>query len=277
MNRHAWREVRRQLGESGAAGLVAVLLVMVSTALGGLLVAVHRWVKSELLPGDRPAAVVATLRNRDAARDLELAFTKRFPQIEVTFAKPQDVRNQLSGWFPELSAVILGLKEDAFPMLLQAQAPARLEAQVTEWLAGRPEVGLVESSRSWQRRMEGVVTRLLVGGYVLASVMLLGCCVVVVLVVRLLVLLHADEIAIMRLIGAHEAAIRVPYLASGAILGLLGGALGVGLLVGATIFLGTIAPGIAMPPSSLGALPAVGALAGGLGAALGLAALPQEP
>jgi hypothetical protein len=32
VNRHSWREVKRQLRESGPAGLVAIVLVMVASA-----------------------------------------------------------------------------------------------------------------------------------------------------------------------------------------------------------------------------------------------------
>jgi cell division protein FtsX len=112
---------------------------------------------------------------------------------------------------------------------------------------------------------------------VLALTLLIGCCAVVLLVVRLLVLNHADEIAIMRLIGAHERDIRRPYLVCGSLLGLGGGVLGAGLLLGLQVTLRTVLPALSVDPSLLAALPLAGGAAAVVGAALGLASLPAEP
>ena len=53
MNRHAWREIRRQLKESGAAGFVAVVLVAVASAWGGVLWTAHD-LDRHRDPGGRP-------------------------------------------------------------------------------------------------------------------------------------------------------------------------------------------------------------------------------
>jgi len=277
VNRHSWREVKRQLRESGPAGLVAVVLVMVGSAWGGLLWTVHGWVHTELLAGDRQTTVVAVTRSEGEAATLREALRSRFPFVAAVSLTPRKVQEELAGWFPELSTVLLTLDERSFPPILQVDVAPGQEEAIASFLRSRPEVTLVESSRSWQARLEQAVSRFFLAGLVLALTLLVGCGAVVLLVVRLLVLNHADEIAIMRLIGAHEGDIRRPYLVSASILGFAGGLLGAMLLVGLEFALRTALPALAVEHWLLAALAPAGGLTAAAGAAFGLASLPREP
>ncbi len=277
MNRHAWREIKRQLRESGAAGIVAVVLVAVAGTWGGALWTAYRWVGRELLSRDRETSVVAVVRSPGEAAGLRAALAARYPSLVTTVLAPRNVQDELARWFPELGTVLLTLDEKSFPPLVQAAVPRGQEDDVAAWLHGRPEVTIVESSHDWQARLEQAVSRLLFAGFALATSLLVGCGVVVLLVVRLLVLTHADEIAIMRLIGAHEGDIRRPYLIAGSLLGLAGGALGVAALTALSATLRTAFPTLAPDPWLLPALPAAGAVVAVIGAALGIASLPKEP
>jgi len=277
MNRHAWREINRQVRESGAAGVVAVAMVAVASAWGGALWTVRDWVRSELLAGNRPATVVAIARGPAEAVALRDAVASKVPGARPVALGARKVQEELAGWFPELSTVLLTLDERSFPSIVEVEvAPAAAEGVVT-WLQARPEVTLVESSTAWQARLGRAISRFLFAGFALAVALLMGCGVVVLLVVRLLVLAHADEIAIMRLIGAHEGDIRRPYLMCGSLLGAVGGVVGTGVLVALAFSLQSVLPSIRPSGWVLGALPAGGALAGAVGAAIGLASLPREP
>jgi cell division transport system permease protein len=277
VNRHAWREVRRQLRESGAAGVVAVLLVMVAGAWGGVFWSLHGWVDRDLLARGRATTVVAVARGSAEAASLRQALSARYPGLTVVALSPRNVQEELARWFPELATVLLTLDEKNFPPILQADVAPAEESAVAAWLRARPEATLVESSRAWQARLEGAVSRVLVAGFVLAASLLVGCAVVVLLVVRLLVLAHADEIAIMRLIGAHEGDIRRPYLISGSLLGAAGGAMGAVALEGLQVALHGALPGLTVASWLLAALPVAGAATAAAGAAIGLASLPKEP
>lgn len=272
---HLGREVRRQLRESGPTGLVALLLVAVATTWGGVLWAVRGWVTKELLDQDRPATVVAALRSPADRGDLERALASRPTRVAVTVTTPAETKSLLSSWFPELSAALLGLDDESFPTLFQVEVQATDAGAVAEWLRHRPEVTMVENSRDWQGRVERTLAGVMVVGFGLAAALLVGCGVVVLLVVRLLVLEHRDEIAIMRLIGARESDIRLPYLACGSLLGLGGGALGVLILLGLSAAL-LPGPGWNGVWASV-VVPLIGAAVGALGAGLGLASLPVEP
>jgi cell division protein FtsX len=277
VNRHSWREVKRQLRESGPAGLVAIVLVMVASAWGGVLWSVRQWVQAELLARGRQTTVVAVARGQAEAATLSEAFQGRFPTLASVSLTPRKVQEELASWFPELSTLLLTLDERSFPSIVQVEVAPDQEEAVASFLRSRPEVTLVESSRGWQARLEQAVSRFFFAGFVLALTLLIGCCAVVLLVVRLLVLNHADEIAIMRLIGAHERDIRRPYLVCGSLLGAAGGVLGAGLLLALELVLRPTLPTLAIENWVLGALPPAGGLTAAVGAALGLASLPREP
>lgn len=275
--RHSVREVRRQLRESGGTGVVAVLLVAVATTWGGALWFVRGWVTDTLLAHGRPASVVAATRSGNAAEAVRHALIVAYPEATASVSQPGATKEELARWFPELSGVLLGLDDASFPALVHVEVAVANAAAVTGWLRSRSEVTLVENSRDWQGRLEKALSGVLLVGFSLTLALLLGCGVVVLLVVRLLVLEHSDEIAIMRLIGARERDIRLPYFACGSLLGLGGGVLGVAALVSIALFLSSkgVASGLATPV--LGVVPFLGAAVGALGAALGLASLPEEP
>lgn len=278
MNRHTTRELRRQLKESGGVGLVAVLLVAVSTTWGGGVLAARKWLKQEILAHGRDASVVAALRSAESAEALRTAFVAAFPDVPESLLPPRAVQQQLGQWFPDLASMLNGLPEASFPPLLQARPPASKEARVGAWLAARGEVTVVESSRTWQQQVGEISGKLVWLASLSTVVLLSGCCVVVLLVIRLLVLSHEDEIAIMRLIGAHEGAIRLPYLASGVTFGVVGGAVGSALLEVMSLLVRPVLPtvaGLSLGPLLI--LPLAGGLVGLVGAAIGLASLPTEP
>ena len=277
MNRHSWSEVKRQLREAGPAGLVAVVLVTVASAWGGVLWSVREWVRVELLARDQQAMVVAVARSAAEATTLIEALHARFPSLATVSLTPREVQEELASWFPELSTLLLTLDERSFPPIVQVQVTPDQEEGLATFLRARPEVSLAESSRGWQVRLEQAVSRFLFAGLVLALTLLVGCWAVVLLVVRLLVLTHADEIAIMRLIGAHEGDIRRPYLISGSLIGAAGGVLGAALLLSLHLALRTALPALAINGWVLAALPPAGGLTATAGAALGLASLPREP
>ena len=276
MNRHGWREVTRQIRESGGAGVVAVMLVAVATSWGGVLWNVRAWVQHELLARRGTTQVVAVLSGSADSAGLLKAFRERFAGGSPVVVSPKDLRSELSVWFPELATVLQTLDDDSFPPLLQAKVQPDQGEVAAAWLRGRPEVTVVESSQQWQARLQHTLERVTVAGMVLASALLIGCGVVVLLVVRLLVMEHSDEISIMRLIGAHDREIRLPYLISGSVLGATGGTLGSTFLLVLAETVGRSLPALAISTATLVVLVALGGVSGALGAWLGLASLRDE-
>jgi cell division transport system permease protein len=277
VNRHLLREIARQLGESGGAGLVAVLMVLVATVLAGTLLAVRAWIVAELLSSDREATITVTVESPGTATALRGELTSRFPGIAATVMAPAAVRAELASWFPHIAGALSAVSSDSYPTLLVVHVARADEESLTAWLSQRPGVQLAVGSRFWREPLQRVLAGALAGGLALTITLLTGCGIVVLLVVRLMVLGHADEIEIMRLIGARERDIRVPYLVSGATLAGLGSGIGALMLLILSRVPAFGLPLFPLPMETLLVLAATGPLVGLAGALLGLAALPREP
>ena len=275
MNRHTVREVARQLRESGGRGVVAVALIAVAAAWAGALLLARSAVEQRLLRRDSPAVAVASLAAGAPSAGLVDALRARFPAARVRLREPAATRAELIGWFPELAGFFERLDEASFPALVEVEVEPGQADGVIGFLRARPEVVLAESSLAWQGDLERTLRRATVGGLAIALALLLGCGAVVLLAVRLLVLEHADEITIMRLIGARERDIRLPYLVCGSLFGLVGGAAGVAALAGGLALVDTGAATLPGPVAAV--IVGVSTAVGATGAALGLAALPREP
>jgi cell division transport system permease protein len=97
-------------------------------------------------------------------------------------------------------------------------------------LAKQPGVDDVQFDVDWIRRLRGIVALLQTAGGFLGFMLALGAAFTIANVVRLTILLHRDEIEILRLVGAPEFLIRGPFVGGGVFQGLLGGLLALGLL-----------------------------------------------
>lgn len=271
MRQHLWREVRRQLGEARGIGLVALLLLAVGGAWALLAVSALRWGQAGLARAARQTVVVAVLADGADFGALQETVRSRFPQARGRVLSPAEVAATLAAWGGA------GARQELVPALLSVVVGAEESEALRAFLTAQPAVAAVTSSQEWTgAATEGLGLALRLAA-VLASVLVLAFGALVVLAVRILVLSHADEIAIMRLIGAHEEDIRAPYLVAGAVLGLLGGLAAVGLgLAGRAVLAAWVSLPV-LPPGYLLGTVAAGALAGLAGAAVGVRSLPQEP
>ncbi len=277
VSRHLLREIVRQLRESGGSGVVAVVLVFVATLLAGTLMAVRSWVVTELLSTDQPATVTVTLPSAAVGNALGEELRASFPSADAVVLTPAEVRDQLASWFPEIAGALAAVPEDGFPSLLIVQLARRDEESLAAWLSQRSGGAPASGSRQWREPLQRALAGALAGGLALIFTLLVGCGIVVLLVVRLMVLAHADEIEIMRLIGAREREIRVPYLVSGATLAGLGSLAGIASLSLLARFSGFSLSAVHLPGDTVLILAVTGPVVGIVGALCGLAALPREP
>jgi len=183
-----------------------------------------------------------------------VAYILRGTPLESITVAAQDISA-----FPEVLAVDYVDEEQA---LAQAQAelvefrdayrdlrvnplPASFEIQLKEGFRGAAEVaavaervanfGFVEDvrfGREWIERLDqirniaGLVGLIIGVAFAAAAVVIIGT------TIRMAVLQRAREIMVMRLVGATNSFIRGPFLLEGALKGLLGGVLSIGLAYG---------------------------------------------
>lgn len=199
---------------------------------------------------------LVALNFRDALEDLAerveiVAFLMRGTPAESVTLAADDIAG-----FPEVESVSyvsedqalerarqeLGEFRDAFEDLATNPLPASLEIrmgpdfrsseavqQVADRLAGYAFIDDVRYGRDWLQRLDRIrrlatFVQLLIGGaFAAVAIAIIG------VTIRMTVLQRAEEIAIMRLVGATNGFIRGPFVLEGALKGLLGGILAVGL------------------------------------------------
>jgi cell division transport system permease protein len=97
-------------------------------------------------------------------------------------------------------------------------------------LASRTGVDDVQFDVEWVRRLRGIAALIALWGGAVGIFLVAGAVFTIANVVRLTILLHQDEIEILRLVGAPEFLIRGPFLLGGLAQGTLGGVLALGVL-----------------------------------------------
>lgn len=147
----------------------------------------------------------------------------------------EDARARFASSWKSLAAAAVSLPINPFPESLEldltkdAISSAALPGLLSN-LAAQKAVEEVQFDVEWIRRLRGIVAVVATGGIALGVLLAFGAAFTIANVVRLTILLHRDEIEILRLVGAPEILIRGPFLIGGLVQGFLGGAAAVGLL-----------------------------------------------
>ncbi|MBW3564495.1 MAG: permease-like cell division protein FtsX [Acidobacteria bacterium] len=152
-----------------------------------------------------------------------------------TFVSPEQASERFRESFPQLAALSAELDENPFPGSFEVVIPE-------EWIDSRgyyeqmaalqqqPGVDEVQLNWEWIARLRSLVRTIRVVGLVFGLALSIAAAFMIANVIRLTIVLYRQEIGIMRLVGATETMVRVPFLIEGLIQGLLGGALAVAIL-----------------------------------------------
>jgi cell division transport system permease protein len=167
---------------------------------------------------------------------------------------------------------------DAFVVELNATDPegaARLAAE----LAKLPKVATVQLDAAWLKRLDALLRIAAVTVGLLAVLLGVGMVAVTFNTIRLQIVTQRDAIRLTRLIGGTDAYIRRPYVYQGALIGLAGGLVALGMVAGSLHLLNVEVARLAatygsdfrltLPPhGELGAVLALAAALGWIGAFL---------
>ena len=200
----------------------------------------------------------------------------------VTVKSPQEGMDELSkmqGFSDSLHA----LDSNPLPYVLLVQPQDDISAdaanQLVDDLRNEPGVDMVQDSGTWRQRLDallGVGNRAV---FILAALFALAVLLVVGNTVRVDITSRADEIGVLKLIGASRAFVRRPYLYAGIWYGLFSGILAVALAIAiefaladpvarlSQVYEGKLQVG-GLPPWLLLAVPVAAAFLGWLGARL---------
>jgi cell division transport system permease protein len=204
------------------------------------------------------------------------------PDIEVIYVSPAKALERLRAQLGDLGGALDGLPANPLPPSVELTPRDSADARALAVRLSRlPGVVDVDYGREWLDRLEALGRAMGSFGAGGLLVVLTAALLVVVNTIRLAVYVRRDEIEIMKLVGATDTYVRMPFLLEGALQGIIGSLLALGGLLAAQKILlpraaaafafaaGAAAPKLATPQAVL--LVALGGLVGLCGSYLAVA------
>jgi cell division transport system permease protein len=160
------------------------------------------------------------------------------PHVErVRYVPPEEALQRFRKRFPQLQEVVSGLGLNPFPASVEAVLKNRTaeSADILRFMDSIRRVKGVEDiqfNRDWVERMRSLSRLARAVGFFLGGILVLASFFIISNVIRLNVFARKNEIEILRLVGATNLFIRVPFLIEGVVLGVLGSLLSLALIYG---------------------------------------------
>ncbi len=146
---------------------------------------------------------------------------------QVTYVSSEDALRRFSQNFPELKDILDNLKTNPFPPAFEVKLKEKilnLSAIVhfMEHIKSLKGVVDFQFNQEWVEKMDSLSRIVKAVGFFLGGILILASFFIISNVVRLNVFARKNEIEILRLVGATNTFIRIPFLIEGFVLGLLG-------------------------------------------------------
>ena len=231
----AWREVFLAFRRSPALAMLSVTTIAFSLFAFGLfgLVAINIQaalrtiedrveIRAFLIPNAKDTDVkelIASVRKLPAVADV--GFVSADSALERARAELEEFRDVMEGTMLPAS-VELRLKEGMRDPETMKQVSNRLETY--------PVVEEVRYGREWVEKLYRVRTVVGIAGTSLGLVFALVAIIIIGATIRMAILARTKEIEIMRLVGATNGYVRLPYLIDGLLKGIAGGLIALGLV-----------------------------------------------
>ncbi|HXM38943.1 MAG TPA: permease-like cell division protein FtsX [Gemmatimonadales bacterium] len=203
-------------------GLFGLVVVNLQDALRGVEERVE--IVAYLLPGT-PIETTA-----QALKDVEA-----FPEVQTaTYVSEDEALARARAEMVEFRDVLRELERNPLPASIEIKLkPGFRDAEhvstVAERLRGFGFVDDVRFGRDWVEKLDRLRQLAAAVGIVVGAAFAVVAIIIIGTTIRMAVLQRSREIAIMRLVGATDGFIRRPFLLQGAIKGLLGGLVAIGL------------------------------------------------
>jgi len=224
--RHAIAEGLLLLRQRGAVSLVLAFVLAVPISLAGVGLSLYRWLIPMASLSNDASTVAVLLHPRlddDQRRRWIAEETAAHPEWRISEISNDDLTQRLQRWFPYLDELIAD-GDASLPPLIEIAAE---EPGAVAILVNRPEVLAVGPHSSIQQSLGRVASRLAWAMTALAGILLAGAALLAAVWVHVELYRHADEITIMRLVGATEGSIRGPFLVAVTVPGVAAGMLSV--------------------------------------------------
>ena len=150
---------------------------------------------------------------------------------DVRFISKEEAFDVLKQQMKRQSSLLENLKENPLPnafeirMIASSQTWEKIENLASQ-IQSIPQIEEVEYGQRWLARFSYIINLFKLSGYVLGILFSVASVFIVANTVRLVLYSRRDEIEIMRLVGASDGFIKIPFYIEGIILGALGGIIG---------------------------------------------------
>jgi cell division transport system permease protein len=222
--RHAFAEGLVVLRERAAVSVVLALALAMPIALAGVGLTLHNWLGPMAGLSGEKSSVAVLLRPRlepGERRRWIADLSTEHPDWDISEVSSRDLAERLQRWFPYLED-LMDSGDAALPSLVEILTDNPDSVTVLE---ERSEA--IGPRSSIQQTLGQVARRLALIVGVVSGVLLAGALLLAAVWVHLELYRHADEVIIMRLVGATEATIRGPFLVAVALPGVVAGVLSV--------------------------------------------------
>ncbi len=231
-------------------GILAVSLA-VPLAIAGSAWNARMWVDPLLKDAVESVETAVLLKDEVDAKEIDAWISQLADEHEgwrIVRVDSEELRARLARWFPSLGGLMSEDREIELPTLVEITVPP--DGSVG-FLESDPKVLAVGPGPTLQQQLRVATNRVCW----LAGVVSLGLFAAAVLMVSVSVHLevfrHAEEIAIMRLVGATETTVRSPFLAAALVPGALAAVLAVAVTTWITAELSASVAYFGLPPISV--------------------------
>lgn len=253
MIRHALAEGWLILRSRGLISPVLALALAIPVSLAGVTVSLRQWLEPVIELSDRESVVAVLLHPRlnESQRRMWISGESRsHPDWKLVEVEPEELARRLATWFPYLEEVLQREGPEMLPHMVEitTRGPQSVLA-----LKETPEVLAVGPTSSVNRVVGQVARRFALVLLLVAGALVAGAVLLAAVWVHLELHRNAEEIAIMRLMGATEATVRGPFLVAVMVPALLAAVISVVLTVVAVGWMAQLAAplGLAVKGASL--------------------------
>jgi cell division transport system permease protein len=172
----------------------------------------------------------------DQVRNIEGRLKESPLVLEVKLIPSTEAVIRFKNKFPELEGIVNNLKANPFPASFEVTLHENIlsSEDTTDFIyqmQKTPGIDDVQFNQDWVERMQSFSRLTQAVGFFLGGILILASFFIISNVIKLNVFSRKDEIEIQRFIGATNHFIRVPFLLEGTLLGFMGGALSLLLLL----------------------------------------------